>query len=502
MAVVLPLSALAASDPGVRAGPPAAGGPLADANPREKAIFQAAARAFTQVHSVRGGLAIADTDPGLGPRFNLDSCAGCHAHPTVGGTSPAVNPQVAIAKRDGAANEVPWFVTSSGPVREARFVRGPDGSQDGTVANLYTISGRADAPGCVIAQPDFGKPGDPVTGRGNPNLIFRIPTPLFGAGLVEAIPDSVILAGRQSRAPEKARLGISGHANRAADGTVARFGWKAQNKSLLAFAGEAYNVEMGVTNELFPNERDETPSCLFNPLPEDGPSLGDEEVADAADAAPDQPTSGEGSSPPRPVLAVQRVAAGAANYAERGAPKVQAVQAQPVDASADAASSALDAGTRAIDAFGDVTRFTLFMRMLAPPARAAETPSIARGRAAFEAVGCALCHTPSLVTGAATTAALHRQTVELYSDLLVHRMGARLADGVTQGTAGPDEFRTAPLWGVGQRLFFLHDGRTSDLAQAIAAHAGPGSEASGVVERFDGLRETEKQELLEFLRSL
>ena len=82
-------------------------------------------------------------------------------------------------------------------------------------------------------------------------------------------------------------------------------------------------------------------------------------------------------------------------------------------------------------------------------------------------------------------------------------MGSKLADGVTQGSAGPDEFRTAPLWGVGQRIFFLHDGRTSDLLQAIQAHESQGSEANRVVEAFESvLSKSQKQDILNLLRSL
>jgi CxxC motif-containing protein (DUF1111 family) len=92
--------------------------------------------------------------------------------------------------------------------------------------------------------------------------------------------------------------------------------------------------------------------------------------------------------------------------------------------------------------------------------------------------------------------------VNAFSDFMVHHMGAGLADGVTQGSAGPDEFRTAPLWGLGQRVFFLHDGRTSDLLEAIRAHHSPGSEANAVITRFHGLTEPQKQDLLNFLRSL
>jgi CxxC motif-containing protein (DUF1111 family) len=87
-------------------------------------------------------------------------------------------------------------------------------------------------------------------------------------------------------------------------------------------------------------------------------------------------------------------------------------------------------------------------------------------------------------------------------------MGSGLADGISQGQAGPSEFRTAPLWGLGQRIFFLHDGRTSDLLVAIQQHQNSGtqtqnaSEANAVISNFNRLSETDKQNLLNFLRSL
>ena len=106
------------------------------------------------------------------------------------------------------------------------------------------------------------------------------------------------------------------------------------------------------------------------------------------------------------------------------------------------------------------------------------------------------------------TAVLQNRPVNLFSDLLVHHMGAGLADDIIQGAAGPDEFRSQPLWGVGQRLFFLHDGRTSDLLVAIKAHFSrargeyPASEANAVVKNFLKLRRTDQQAILDFLRSL
>jgi CxxC motif-containing protein (DUF1111 family) len=432
-------------DPGVRGGALAVGGALPGLTPDEAQFFQDGLKRFQDVVVVTGG-----DNNGLGPRFNSNQCSSCHLQPAVGGTSPTPNPLIAVAKLNGAKNALPWFITSKGPIREARFKRNPNGTPDGGVHALFVITGRTDAAGCNIAQPNFRPAGNPITGQGgNRNIIFRIPTPVFGAGLIEAISDSAILKNMKADTSVKARLGISGHANAiisgtanrsANDGTITRFGWKAQNKSLLVFASEAYNVEMGVTNQLFPQERDETPGCLFNATPED--------------------TLNFTANPNTAVLS-------------------------------------------------DIEAFADFMRMLAAPTPAPDTTSIANGRAVFVTAGCAACHTPSFTTGkiasgSATipSAALSNQTVNLFSDLLLHRMGKGLGDGITQGAAGPDEFRTAPLWGVGQRIYFLHDGRTSNLVEAIEAHRSPGSEANQVIRRFKKLSTKQQQDVINFLRSL
>jgi CxxC motif-containing protein (DUF1111 family) len=98
---------------------------------------------------------------------------------------------------------------------------------------------------------------------------------------------------------------------------------------------------------------------------------------------------------------------------------------------------------------------------------------------------------------------LNKANVNLFSDLLLHNMGSNLADGVSQGGATGDEFRTAPLWGLGQRIFFLHDGRSTDLIDTINQHAGRGSEANTVVQLFQHrLTQQQQQDLLNFLRSL
>jgi len=440
----------AAKDPGVRGGPPGAGGPLIGLTADETAFFKDGQSRFAEIEVVNGG-----SNNGLGPRFNSNQCFSCHSQPNMGGSSPAQNPLPAVAALNGAKNSVPWFIAPNGPIREARFQKS-NGNADGNVHDLFVITGRSDAPGCNIAQFDFLPAGNPLTGQGgNRNIIFRIPTPVFGAGLIESIPDSAILANSQANAAEKSALGIHGHANAILsgnvnrsgnDGTITRFGWKAQNKSLLMFAGEAYNVEMGISNQLFPQERDETPGCLFFPNPNDTLNF----------------TTTPTTSPSNPAV------------------------------------------------ISDIEAFANFMRMLAPPTPAPPTPSSEKGRATFASVGCVHCHTPSLTTGAkiasgsstSPSAALSNQTANLYSDLLVHHMGKGLADGITQGGAGPDEFRSAPLWGVGQRIFFLHDGRTSDLLEAIRAHKSHGSEANRVIEHFNKLSSQEQQEVLDFLRSL
>ena len=437
-----------ARDPGVRGGAAGAGGPLPGLTSRELEFFTVGEEDFEEAEAVAEG---------LGPRMNLDGCAGCHAQPATGGTSPLINPQLAFATKDGGVNQFPataifsgGYISPIGPVREVRFKLNPDGSRDGGVHNTATITGRLGANGCSLTLDDIN--GQFAVG----NAIFRIPSPVFGAGLIEQIPDSVILANQAADSSTKSFYGIGGRPNRIKaglitgetnnngnDGTIARFGWKAQNQSLLLFSGEAYNVEMGISNELFQQEREQKSTCQFTTVPND--------VTD------------------------------------------------PLTATTPDGLSAIE-------------KFAFFQRLLAPPAPSTTTPggsfSINNGRTLFTSQGCALCHTTSLTTGNSTVAALRNKTANLYSDLLLHNMGPGLADGVFQGQAGGDEFRTAPLWGLGQRLFFLHDGRTPDLIFAIRAHKSLGnatygpSEANAVVDNFNRLNEYQKQDLINFLRSL
>lgn len=152
--------------------------------------------------------------------------------------------------------------------------------------------------------------------------------------------------------------------------------------------------------------------------------------------------------------------------------------------------------------YSNIQLFTMFMRYLAPPPPPSPpTASINNGFTLFTSTGCAACHTPTLVTGNAATAALRQQNVHLCSDLALHHMGQALADGINQGLAQGDEFRTAPLWGLADRIF-LHDGRTKDLLQTIQLQDSQGSQAHAVLQNFNGLPAQAKQDLVNYLRSV
>jgi CxxC motif-containing protein (DUF1111 family) len=412
---------------------------------------------FQDQEAISGG-----ANNGLGPRFNFNQCSGCHSQPTIGGTGAGTNPQfTAIANGiAGPGDSTPAFITQHGPTREARFpfFFNNDGSANtnapnGGVETLFTVTGLSLAKGCSLTQPSF------AAAAAAGNLIFRIPTPVFGAGLLENVDDSTLISVQAAAAGNN--LGISGTFNHNGnDGTIARFGWKAQNKSLLLFAGEAYNVEMGISNEMFSQDR---------PLP------GEDQLG--------------GGLP-----------ANCLNLTGTGYPE-DTTNFTPTSGTP---------GTTAANAtiLSDIEAFAQFMRLLAPPIPSTTTPggatSISNGRSLFSAIGCATCHTPTINSTQPSniTASLGATPVAAFSDVEIHHMGTGLADNVSQGTAGGDQFRTAPLWGLGQRIFFLHDGRTTDLNAAIEAHQSSGSEANQVEANFDSLSTSQKQDVLNFLRSL
>lgn len=464
--------------------------------------------------------------PGLGPSFNAVSCFQCHSQPTVGGSSPNArtpgfpngNPQVGDAPTTTQLNNVSSFISATGPVREARFVKAVGGSGNraavsaGAVAELFVIQGRSDAPaGCLITQENF------PTQVTNNNIVFRIPIPTFGEGFVENTPDDNLLA---NLAQENAiasninifnpTLGITGSFNHTGnDQTISRFGWKAQNKSMLLFAGEAFNVEMGVTNEIFQNERTTgNNQCAPNPEPEDQvvvpPTPGDTRTI--TNILNNFGASGVASD----------ISSDIENFAVfmrlNAAPAVCNFNSG-VDSSGAAQCLALNASSQRGQAlFGslDPTFAGSFTSSSAPPA----------ATTGIKSIGCVLCHSDFLTTTASSAPSLNNASFHPFSDFAIHTMDSSLADGVTQGQATGSMFRTAPLWGLGQRLFFMHDGRTDNLLKAILAHApnaGTSSanctaamgEACQVIVLFNNLPPTSgganvasQQDLLNFLRSL
>jgi CxxC motif-containing protein (DUF1111 family) len=451
--------AFAQTDPGVQSGNRGTGATLINPGNDPKGFypfFQDGLARFQEVETVSNSANV-----GLGPRFNSNSCSSCHAQPAFGGSGPAVNPQFQFINNGVApGNTMPSFITASGPTREARFpfffnqngtvnTNAPNGG----VEDLFTVTGRSDAGTCTSAttlpQPSFAAA---VSAN---NIIYRIPTPTFGAGLIENLDDSTLLKNQAANLNNN--FGIGGTFNHNGnDGTISRFGWKAQNKSLHIFSGEAYNVEMGITNELFTQDR---------PLPGE-----------------DQQSTG--------------LPASCLNLSGRGYPE-------------DTSNPTSTANAAVLD---DVSAFSNFMRFLAAPptggvvlnGQQVSAQSISTGSSLFSSIGCATCHNPSPGTTQVSNFApsLSGASVPAYSDIEIHNMGNGLADNVSQGGAGGGQFRTAPLWGLGQRIFLMHDGRTTSLVTAIQDHASHGSEATTVEQNFFDLNSTQQQELLDFLRSL
>lgn len=462
---------------------------------------------FSQLSSVNGANDPASTNAtikGLGPAFNANSCFTCHSQPTIGGTSPAKNPQLALAHAFGATNaeNLGRFLKPNGPVREVRFIFDTsdptNNTLDGGVHEIFSIQGRSDAqPNCQLLQPAFN------TQINNHNAIFRIPIPTFGEGLIEGVTDSDLLNNLGNFAGDKNAFHVAGRFNRNGnDGTITRFGWKAQNKSMFLFSGEASNVEMGVTNEVFQNEKVPGLGCATNGLSEDNTHV---------------LTANPGADPSSTTSLVSSAVENFALFMRLNGTPGQCAFNSGVDPITGAARCV---------ALNDNSS----------PAQTAISQQIARGKQLFGApsnggVGCVLCHSQTLTSGTSDIVGLNNRSFTPFSDFALHHMGATLADGVNQGVAGADEFRTAPLWGIGQRLFFLHDGRATDLLQAIQAHFSDpnvcfqvsssealtvnghrftpsasgqscGSEANQVVASFNALCAQDKTDILEFLRSL
>jgi CxxC motif-containing protein (DUF1111 family) len=359
--------------------------PLPGLTPTQLVDFNGGLDEFTEVERV---------EEGLGPVFNGKSCAECHNVPSVGGSEPNV----------GVARET----------RISRIYNGRFDPLDGSVS--------VDRGGQLLQQRAISLPGCNLKGEVVPPeatiVSLRNSPPLFGAGLMEAIPDSTILGNRSNGGRANFVLNPDTGATE-----LGRFGWKAQVATLHQFSGDAYLNEMGITNPTFPHEN----------LPQ-GQTLppGCDTVADPED---------DGSG---------------------------------------------------------VTAFTNFMRFLAPAPRGPITPQVQRGEQVFSEIGCAGCHVPTMTTDPNHPEdALKNKPVNLFSDLLLHDIGT--GDGIEQGQAKGNDFRTAPLWGLSRRDRFMHDARSNTIEGAILRHGG---EAQNAVSGFRELSPADHDALLAFLGSL
>ena len=367
---------------------PMPGDPLPGLTPVEFEDFRIGLDDFLEVETA---------EEGLGPAYNGTSCAVCHSVPAVGGTSSIAETR---AGRRGPQGE---------------FI--PLDASGESLFQLFSVPSHA----CHAVIPSEAT----IVAR-------RVPIPLFGAGLVEAIPDETLLALEDPL--DLNRDGISGRAARIVDlasgeQRIGRFGWKSQHATLLVFGADAYRNEMGITNDLFPQELalgvspDRMRVC--DPLPDP------EDVRD---------------------------------------PQTR---------------------RRGID------NFVGFMKFLAPLGRGPVDEATRSGEQIFEALGCATCHVPSLMTGPSANPLFNRRSVPLFSDLLLHDIGT--GDGIQQEAGAPDEIRTPALWGLRSRRPLLHDGSAATTADAIRSHAG---EAELARRRFDESSDDAKAALFAFLNSL
>ena len=362
---------------------PQFGDPLPNLPQHILAAFQAGKQVFMRVETPATG---------LGPVFNGRSCAECHSIPAIGGSGD---------------NRVIRFGT-----RTEHLLFDPMLDLGGPNHQKFSVAG--ELPGCSLPA-EVIPPNAEYTG-------LRQAPQLFGLGLIQAIPDSTIVAAED---PDDVNDdGIAGRAN-ISNGVIGRFGWKAAGPTLVNFIGLAMVNELGITNHLFPNEMS----------PQGGP------IPPGCDIAPD-----------------------------------------PEDA--------------------DISRIAplvFFVTHLGPPPRGPITDAARRGEQLFTQIGCATCHTPSMKTGPNALDALNQKDVPLFSNLLTHYMGGALDDRIVEGAVGGGRWRTTPLWGLGTRRFFLHDGRTTSLTESINLHGG---ESYQIRKRFFELTKPQREDVIAFLHSL
>jgi CxxC motif-containing protein (DUF1111 family) len=377
---------------------------------------------------------------GLGPLYNAQSCRECHQNPTSGGSSQVTE------FRAGHSGPHGEFVNPDIPI-----ARGTEIIKGRSLVNDRAICPNGAFPSTEIQErvPDTEK-----------IRTFRVSLNLLGDGFVEAVSDQtfVDLAKEQCK---KNHHKICGQVlyvpvvEAPGQTAVGRFGWKDQQASLLSFSADAYLNEMGITSRLQPDEVTNLCNTVAEPNDKPGP-----------------------------------------------------------------------------DGLSDIDHFARFMRATEAPARdaqLAQTPKARQGAELFDKLGCDICHVQTLTTASAGTkvnggaftipSALGDKQFHPYGDFLLHNIGT--GDGIVQSMTEhygknmyqitwknlsipeynntANKIRTAPLWGVRLHSRLMHDGVSVTLLDAIQRHHG---EAEPVSEKFEKLKPSEKEALLEFLRSL
>ena len=365
--------------------PPKPGDPLRGLSTAERARFDSGRAVFDSTFTPATG---------VGPLFNASGCGECHEDPASGGVGDEVERHAAVFHPERIGFVCDQLPDSGGPV-----------FQDSVTPALHAA---------------LGIDSEPLP-AGVTTVAARTTPDVLGFGLLDAVPDSEILAYAD---PEDTNHdGISGRPNRFLDGRLGRFGRKAFVPTLREFNDGAFPTEVGVTD---------------------------------------------------PVVATENTVTG-----------------RPLPAGVDPVPEPeLNANALALN--------DVFVRLLAPPTPLKQSKEAQHGRDVFKRVGCPSCHVPTLRTGDNPIAALSHKDVAAYTDLLLHDMGAELAD-ICFGLATPSEFRTEPLMGLRFSTHFLHDGRATTPEQAIDFHGG---EAARSRDLFRALPPADRAALVAFLKSL
>jgi CxxC motif-containing protein (DUF1111 family) len=422
--------------------------PAAVLDLKQRQLFMVGRNVF---HRQWASIVSLNGDWGLGPTFIADRCSACHVG--AGRGSPPGSPDEQLLSLLVRVS-IPGATDHGGPLPHPNYGdqlqnRSLDGRsidrQYGPAsvppeAELYlgweerevsfadgeTI--RLRKPRLRIENLNFGPLGPQTL------LSLRIAQPIFGLGLLDAVPEAAILA----LAAEQKALGLNGRPNYVWDAVnrrtaLGRYGWKANQASLKEQVAAAAIGDMGLNSRLFP---------------------------------------------------------------EQNCPPVQAVCARTLPGNFP----------EIID--HEIDALELWLRGLAVPVRRnVDTPPFARGQRLFAEAGCAVCHVPELRTAQEfpPLPQLANQVFRAYTDLLLHDMGEGLADGRPDYLAGPRDWRTQPLWGLGLSAAvsgssaLLHDGRARSVTEAILWHGG---EAEASRERFRSMPKADREALVHFVESI